>query len=255
MITITILDAKGNHKASSQGKEAKLVYYDGYEDGDQIKITVDAVDTFYQIKIDETMEQATVLMTQKEWYYTINFNARNKSLHPNAFNQTVHYLSVKQVVTPRGNIANNPLDQENNYGMYPHVTANAQTRGEPAFACTNVIDGLDANTHHGKWPFTSWGIGGKKDACLTIDFYKEVKISKVVIYLRAQFPHDSWWTQGTLMFTNNEKQRLTFTKTKEGQVFDIDMITSKVSLGKLIKADDESEYPSLSLIEVYGEYR
>lgn len=254
-IAITILDACGNIKATQQGQEARLIYVDGYDDGDKIKITVDTTNVFYKIKIDETIEAATVLLTQKEWYYTIDFSKRNKSLHQNAFDQSTHYLYIKSVSIPKGNIANNPLDQKENYGMYPHASANVETNGQPAFACTNVIDGLAANTHHGKWPFTSWGIGGRADACLAIDFHREVEITKIIIYLRAQFPHDSWWTKGTLSFSNQQKQVIEFIKTEEKQGFDINAVSSKVILQDLQKANDESLYPSLSLIEVYGNYK
>ncbi|MEG0277550.1 MAG: hypothetical protein RR630_11025, partial [Coprobacillus sp.] len=170
----------------------------------------------------------------------------------NAFDESVHYLYVKKAESV-SLLSNNPLDQEVNMGMYPHVSANAQTRGEPAFACVNIIDGLAANTHHGKWPYTSWGIGGCEDACVTLEFGRVVVIEKVIVYLRAQFPHDSWWTEGVIKFGDECQCVLNFKKTKEGQVFQFDNIkTDKISLGEFIKANDESQFPSLSLIEVYG---
>ncbi|MEG0453644.1 MAG: hypothetical protein RR558_11305 [Coprobacillus sp.] len=253
-LTITVLNKEGIIKDVSTGEDSvKMVYRDGYSDGDMIKITTDTPFRFYQIKIDETIEKCIVYLTKNEWYYMIDFNELNKSLHPNAFDKSVHYLYVK-AAQPNSLLSFNPLDQKENYGMYPHVHANVETAGNSAFACLNVIDGLDANTHHGKWPYTSWGIAGRKDASLTIEFGRMVRIEKVIIYLRAQFPHDSWWCEGKLELNNELRAKLLFEKTEKKQIYYFDNIeTNQIHLYDLIKADDQSEFPSLTLIEVYGE--
>ncbi len=250
-LTISILDALGNEKATATGQEiSKIVYYDGYDDGDVIQLTTDKVPGFYEIKIDETIEKAQVYMKEKQWSYKIDFSKRGKSLHPLAFENQVHFLYFRILENPT-TIMLNPLDQENNQGMYPHVSSNAQTRGEPAFACTNVIDGIYANTRHAKWPYTSWGIGGRKDAKLKVDFGRMVDIQKITFYLRAQFPHDSYWQEGKLSFNGQDEIILKFRKTEEAQIFEFDdKKASYIEFYDLIKANDESPFPSLSLIEV-----
>ena len=87
------------------------------------------------------------------------------------------------------NLALNPLDQRGSVTAYPHATANVETRDESVFCARNVIDGLVCAAGHGVWPYQSWGIGARTDACLTLDFGREVEIDTMDVYLRADFPH------------------------------------------------------------------
>jgi len=88
---------------------------------------------------------------------------------------------------------------------------------------------------------------------MTVDFGREVETDKVVLVTRADFPHDSWWTQVTLEFSDGsttdwklEKNVLPHTLTFEKKKI------SWIKLCKLIKAEDESPFPALTQIEVYG---
>ena len=72
--------------------------------------------------------------------------------------------------------------------------------GEAVFAARNAIDGVTANLSHGKWPYESWGINQQDDAQMTLDFGRPVDIDKIVLYTRADFPHDNWWESVTFTF-------------------------------------------------------
>lgn len=77
-----------------------------------------------------------------------------------------------------------------------------ETRGESVFAARNAIDGVCENRSHGEWPYESWGINMQDDAEMTVEFGQEVVTDRIVLYTRADFPHDNWWTQVTLTFSD-----------------------------------------------------
>ena len=151
------------------------------------------------------------------------------------------------------NLALNVADQHDVEGCYPHAKANVETRGESVFAARNAIDGNCANSSHGLWPFQSWGINRDPNACFTLEFGRPVSIDRMKIWLRADFPHDAWWTEGTVTFSDGSQEVLQFEKTDRGQVFNITPRTiSWLTFDKLIKADDPSPFPALTQIAVYG---
>ena len=90
----------------------------------------------------------------------------------------------------------NVNDQHGQENAYPHASANVETRGESVFAAMNAIDGTIVPQCHGRWPYESWGINRREDAKWRLDFGRTVKADKIIIYLRADFPHDNWWTEG-----------------------------------------------------------
>ena len=80
-----------------------------------------------------------------------------------------------------------------------------------------------------------------------------VEIDKIYLYLRADFPHDNWWRQGKLSFSDDSSQVITLTKTGHRQ--EINFAAKKVSwvmLSDLIMSDEESQFPALSQIMVMG---
>ena len=151
------------------------------------------------------------------------------------------------------NIALNSHDRHGEARAFPHASANFVTRGDPCFYERNAIDGNCANTSHGLWPFQSWGINRDPNACFTLDFGRPVYIDRIKIWLRADFPHDAWWTEGTVTFSDGSQEVLQFEKTDRGQVFDIAPRTvSWLTFDQLIKAEDPSPFPALTQIAVYG---
>lgn len=63
--------------------------------------------------------------------------------------------------------------------MFPHASANVETRGELAFFAKNAIDGKSANRSHGSYPFQSWGINQQADAALTVAFGRRISIDRL----------------------------------------------------------------------------
>ena len=145
------------------------------------------------------------------------------------------------------------MDNAENTGLFPHAKANIETRGESVFAARNAIDGCYANSSHGNWPYQSWGINQDPNAELTLDFGRAVRIDRLVFTIRADFPHDSWWTQGTVSFSDGTSEVVELGKRAEPQCFPIKRQgITWLKVGQLIKADDPSPFPALTQIEAFG---
>ena len=75
----------------------------------------------------------------------------------------------------------------------------------------------------------------------------------IVLCTRADFPHDNWWKQVTLTFSDGSSIDWELEKSRLPHVLSIEKKRiTWVRLSRLIKADDPSPFPALSQIEVYG---
>ena len=193
----------------------------------------------------------------KDMTYTVPFAEKKRVYSPEAFAGGKHFLFA-QVAEPwqtkiYRNLAINVDDQHRVEGCYPHADANVETRGESVFEAKNAIDGVCGNHGHGNWPYASWGINRDPNACMKLDFGRPVEVDRLGICLRADFPHDSYWTEGTVTFSDGSVEVLQFKKTDCCQYFTIAPRTIQwLTFDKLIKAEDESPFPALTQIEVYG---
>lgn len=93
----------------------------------------------------------------------------------------------------------------------------------------------------------------RDDAELTVEFGQEVETDRIVLYTRADFPHDNWWKRVTLTFSDGTSidGELKKSSLPHGLEFEKKR-TSWVKLHRLIKSDAPSPFPALSQIEVYG---
>ena len=73
------------------------------------------------------------------------------------------------------------------------------------------------------------------------------------VRLIADFPHDNWWKQVTIRFSDGSEVVAELEKSEKPHeiVFEERVIT-ELTLEKLKKADDPSPFPALTQIEVYG---
>lgn len=73
-----------------------------------------------------------------EFCLTVPFGEKRVSYSPKSFTRDVHLLQVRAVegkeVSAYRNLAYNPLDSHDNGGLFPHASANVETRGESVFA-------------------------------------------------------------------------------------------------------------------------
>jgi len=255
---IKILDQNGNQKAVQKGIDQVAFGWEGsYEEGDQIVFSFPKVPGYYIVRVDDTMDEAFVYATRTELIYDVPFAEKMLSYNPKCFTGGRHYLTLRYATDYERraykNLAKNVLDQHGDQGCYPHAFANVETRGEAVFAARNAIDGVVANLSHGKWPYESWGINRQDDAELTLEFGRAVDFDKIVLYTRADFPHDNWWEQVTFTFSDGSTEVVELEKSIEPHVIEMKKNGIQwMKFGQLIKADDPSPFPALTQIEVYG---
>lgn len=256
---LKIVGADGSVKASVfDSDEVTLVYRGSYEEGDSILFSCDEPEQLYSINVDPAIGAALVYVAKEEVIYRIPFGEKKVCYYPLAFAGELHLVTARRAYewerTSYRNMAVNVMDQHSDSGCFPHAFANVETRNESVFAARNAIDGCHANQGHGAWPYGSWGISHRDDAEMVINFGREIWADSLIIYTRADFPHDSWWVGATLEFSDETELQIELQKTVQGQRITLPepKIISWVKLKDMIKAADPSPYPALSQIEVYG---
>ena len=257
-ILLQVLDAQGNVRGERNGDtSASLLFREAYQEGDRVRIAADS--HHIAISLDSAVGEAQVFLPTGEMYFAIPHGERRSMFAPGAFEGNGHLLYVRiaspEEIAGTRNLAHNPYDSNENVWFFPHASANVETRGEAAFAARNAIDGNIENHGHGEWPYTSWGIAGNSDAEIILSFGREVLITGMTIFLRADFPHDSYWRQARLTFSDGSVQIVPLCKTEQGQRVDVQpgKRAEWVRLDELIIDEKEtSPFPSLSQWMIFG---
>ena len=253
-----VLAADGRVKAESTGgNRVSLVFEEAYEEGDQIVFTAERTGMFYQIQVDDCLGEGVVYLTESRWVFDIPFGEKRVSYSPRVFMGERHLLTAQPAeqreLEGRRNLALNVLDQHGDRGCFPPASANVETRGESVFAARNAIDGVLENLSHGEWPYESWGINRRDDAEIRLDFGREVEIDEIVLWTRADFPHDNWWVEATFEFSDGTEKTVQMEKSIAPHRFPME--PKKISWMKMRdmkKAEDPSPFPALTQIQVYG---
>lgn len=254
---IEVRNRAGVSLSAAEGRERVTLVHPGrYHKGDSVVFAC-GVPGWYELCLEDALPR-TLVYVRREAVFHIPFGTMSRvGYPPRAFKSLQHLLTAEPAeparVTMRRNLALNPLDQHGETGMWPHASASVETRGEALFAARNAIDGIYANHRHYPYPYQSWGINKDPNASLTLDFGMEVTLDEIVLTLRSDYPHDSYWTQATVEFDDGSREVLKLKKEDVPQHFLIpEHRTSKLIMKELIKAEDESPYPALTQIETWG---
>jgi rhamnogalacturonyl hydrolase YesR len=120
------------------------------------------------------------------------------------------------------NVALNPTASTNREPVsYPHATSNSEYN-QREFAARCAIDGNRRNDDvHG---CGSWGPQKEPGIWWRLDFGRTVEIDKLVLFLRAAWdtkpvPHDSYWKEATVEFSDGSLLKLNLQQTAAGQEF------------------------------------
>ncbi len=234
--------------------EVNLLFTEAYQRGDTLVFSTDS--PYARVKADACVEAALLYLPARMFTYRVPLAGDGLLPYPpGAFGGERHLLSLAPY-TPgeRRNLAVNPLDQRlGGGGAYPHAYANVETRDESVFFARNAIDGITAAVGHGAWPYQSWGIGARKDAWLMLDFGRDVTVDELILYLRADFPHDAHWTNATVTLSDGFSLAFPLTRTDGPQRVALGpRAVSWLKLEKLVKSDDPSAFPALRQIMVMG---
>lgn len=256
-LCLKVIDKAGNTTAVSRGnEEVHLMYSQQYQTGDRIVLESAKKKIYVWIQFDDALGKSLVYLTENITYVIPEPDNR-MNLSPKAFYGKRHLLSAKAAanfeIAAYQNLALNVYDQHQNKYSYPHAAANVETRGEAVFAASNAIDGVTINTCHGEWPYQSWGINMQDDAAIRIEFGRSVEVDRIILYTRADFPHDNWWNN--VSFSFSDQTTLDFKMTKSTEPHELIFEPRKiqwVEMHDMIKSSDPSPFPALTQIEVYG---
>lgn len=258
LLKLKILDAEGQTLMTAPGAEqVSLVYMNAYKPGDRVALEIGTPGQYIVIQFEDTMAPALVYVVKREINFHIPFGEQAITYSPKSFSGCCHIIrarfATEAEIKAQRNLAFNPYDEHGDTGFFPHASANVETRGEAVFAARNAVDGVYENDAHGTWPYQSWGINRDPNAALTLDFGRAVIVDELRLTLRADFPHDSYWTQATVAFDDGSREVLQLTKTAAPQTFAITPRTAKsLKLFELKKAEDPSPFPALTQLEAWG---
>ena len=252
----------GEVKFKAYGNEIDVHYSGEYEPGDKIRIEL-CDGEFVKLRLDTTLEESIVYVPDGVFEFLIPFDTERTSCYaPGAFSGDDHRIICQEPteaeIYGERAISLNSHDRHNVAKYFPHAAANFVTREAPCFFERNAIDGVTENRGHGEYPYHSWGGGLREDLEFWIDFGMPVEVSRVVIHLRADFPHDTYWKEAELEFSDKSRERVELIKTEEGQVFEISpRVTERIKLTgfKQQRLEDGSlSFAALSQMTVFGKY-
>lgn len=254
---IMIKNSAGDIKKQAVHPSEVLLCLDHqWQDGDTVEISAPPLSHLW-VKLNASVPGGEVFCPDGHMTWRVPAGEHRLAYMPGAFTFSRNILSARLMntseLTALRDLARNPMDLRGSTDFYPHCTANVETRNESVFAARNVIDGLRYNTYHGEWPFESWGIGAMEDAWCRLDFGRTIIAEKMMLTLRADFPHDAYWVSGHV--TDSEGDDIAFTLKKTGERQSVGLGGRHIRwlrLERMVKSDDPSAFPSLRAWEVIG---
>ena len=258
---ITLLDAGGNSIATQTGSATptQLLTFDvkrDYQPGDRVKISAGTNVVSFAINLDPALGEVCVCATNGIFEFPFP-DPKQRVYPPTAFISSTHRFSTRPLAATEldgyRNLTRNPYDVRGATTSFPHATASTECRHEAVFAARCAIDGFVENHHHGGWPNQSWGPDKSGDQWWRVDFGRKVQVDKVVIHLRADFPHDKTWTSGVLVFGDQHRLPIKLEHIADPQVFHLDRPLEIANLRlEELKQDDPPGWCAITEVEVWG---
>jgi len=239
-VILKVIDAAGNAAVPDRP----------FQQGDRIEIQGPA---YMMIRLSPELPESLVYSPEGRVEFPIPLNPQETRAYlPKAFSGVKPAISARpasaEEIGAYRNLALNPYDPRGLSPFFPHATSNSECRNDPVFAARNAIDGSIQNTKHGAWPYQSWGPDQRTDLWWKVDFGRPVEIDKLVITVRADFPHDKVWNSATVRFSDGSAQKIDIKAVKEAQVFPLEK--RKVSWVELTDLIQENPLGWCALVEV-----
>ena len=256
---LTIVNKDKEVLLEKTGASIDVVYEGEYQAGDKIIIHKQGT-KFVTVQLDEHIAESTIYAPSATVEFEIPSGDLKRGYAPEAFSGSTHHIKACETdeETAYGfrNISLNSHDKRGQKRYFPHAYANLVTRDDVSFFERNAIDGICDNEGHGDYPYHSWAAGAREDLEYFIDFGTEVEVEKFVFYLRADFPHDTYWKNIDLEFSDGTIVTAEFVETKEGQevVLPEKVVTKTVHLTNFRQVSYPLSWAALSQVEVYGKY-
>ncbi len=255
MIILDIFGKNGDVKASYKGESIDVIYDSAYESGDYAKVLCDT--GFLEVSFDKSQKASIVYLPDQKFVYEFPYGAALAAYDIESWTADNHHIVISEAEGyETRNIALNSIDKADGKNVYPHAHANLVTRNSPCFEARNAIDGVCYNSAHGDYPYHSWAAGAREDMVYTIDFGASVSIESLTFYLRADFPHDTYWKALDVKFDDESAVTADFEMTADGQVLELDepKTTKTVTFINFKQAVTPFSWAALSQVEIKGKY-
>ena len=221
-VHVQLQDAQGQIIARAEAKLGKsnsavLPLERSYQHGDRI---VFGGAPWMALRVDSTTPECFLFAPRGaslDISYEIPWGREEKetgsAYDPESFTGASHRITLralsKREISAYRNLALNPCDlmrkDDASVQFYPHASSNSVSRSLFDFEARNAIDGRSFNGHHGVWPYQSWGPQLRTDIWWKLDFGRLVRVNKVRLMVRADFPHDSYWKNADLEFSDGSR--------------------------------------------------
>jgi len=262
ILNLKVLAENGDVKFKAYGEEIDVHFSGVYEAGDKIRVELQDGE-YVKMKLDPTLAESIVYVPDGVFEFAVPQGHELRACYaPGAFSGDDHRLVCQEPteaeIYGEREISLNSHDRHNVPKYFPHAVANFVTREDPCFFERNAIDGVTENSGHGIYPYHSWGGGLREDLEYEVRFGTEVEVSSAVIYIRADFPHDTYWKEAELHFSDGSVVPLTIKGVGEGQLFEFE--ARKTEYVKLcgfrqMRLEDGSlSFAALSQIQINGKY-
>ncbi len=259
MIELKVINKAGEELAYLKDNNIDFVYDREYAEGD--KIIIHKTDTeFLALQLDETLAESIIYIPTGTVEFEIPFGELKRGYAPEAFSGENHRIKVyepdDEVKYGTRLLSLNSHDRRGQKRYFPHSYANLVTREDVCFFERNAIDGVTENHGHGDYPYHSWAGGAREDLEYYIDFGADIEVDRLVFYLRADFPHDTYWKSVNVKLDDGSEYTANFEKTDEGQelVLPEAVTTRTVHLTKFKQASIPFSWAALTQVQVYGRY-
>ena len=262
MINLKIIRENGDVRMKAYGTDIDVRFTEEYEEHDKIRVEL-CDGEFVKLRLDDTLAESIVYVPDGVFEFEIPFGKERRACYaPGAFDGADHRLRVSEPdeaeIYADRKISLNSHDRHNVPKYFPHATANFVTREDPCFFERNAIDGVTDNLGHGPYPYHSWGGGLREDLIFEVHFGTDAEVHTVTVYLRADFPHDTYWKEAVLEFSDGSAVPVTFEKTAEGQTVTFEPRKTEfvrlTGLRQMRLEDGSLSFAALSQFEIYGTY-
>jgi len=264
-LKIQVLDAQGAQIAASvpanaRQREVRLSFAHIYRPGDRIDVSGPER---IAVQLDSGQPECRLYRQRAgAWSFEIPFGHGQMdpggAYDPNAFQGTAHKVGVRvpgwRELRGYRNLALNPCDQpaQPESPAFPHATASSTYREMPVFAPRNAIDGVVAGGNHGGWPYQSWGPDKVDGLWWRADFGRIVELDKLRIAVRSDFPHDSYWKEATIEFSDGTQVKINLAKSAGLQEIRFPLHrTAWIRLSHLMPAE-EPGWCAFTEVEAWG---
>lgn len=260
-LSLGVYDVDGACKHLSYGSDEVMLGFRGaYEPGDILRICCDELEAHLVMRLDVCLAESRVLLRGGCFEFPIpdsnELCAYGKGW---AFADERHWAYVRREDSREAgawhDLALNAHDRRISLDerpvLFPHASTNVVCEN-PQFWARNAIDGVIETFSHGSWPHESWGVNGTADAWLRVEFGEMVEAHELRLYLRTDFPHDSWWRQARVELSDGADIALALEKGGHRQTFDLGR--RRIEWLRLYGLERASEdgFCALSALQVWG---